>query len=183
MKFNSIPALIICVLLGGCYNTQRKEQQPPQQQAQEKENNFTKSSLCYMRSDEEKWSAQSVEQMRESRKIPSVDFEFDSIILKREAYQTLDKIAKIMTGNRRYKLIVEGHSDSVGTDDYNDWLSKARANAIKAYLVSRGVYSDAITTYGLGKRTPLVKDDSPEGRACNRRVVFTLTVRNWETIY
>ncbi|MDR0734150.1 MAG: OmpA family protein [Elusimicrobiota bacterium] len=179
MKFNFIPVLIICILLGGCYSSQKKAQQPQQ----EKEKDFTKSGICYMRSDEDKWRTQSVEQMRESRKIPSVDFEFDSIILERSAYQTLDKIAKIMTGNRRYKLIVEGHADSVGTDDYNDWLSKARANAIKAYLVSRDVYSDAITAYGLGNRMPLVKDDSPDGRACNRRVVFTLTTRNWETIY
>jgi outer membrane protein OmpA-like peptidoglycan-associated protein len=179
MKFSLIPVFIICILLGGCYGAQKKDQPP----AQEKENTFTKSGICYMRSDEDRWRAQSVEQMRDSRKIPSVDFEFDSIVLESSAYQTLDKIAKIMTGNHRYKLIVEGHADSVGTDDYNDWLSKARANAIKAYLVSRDVYSDAITTYGLGKRMPLVKDDSPAGRACNRRVVFRLTIRDWETIY
>ncbi|MDR0646251.1 MAG: OmpA family protein, partial [Elusimicrobiota bacterium] len=92
-------------------------------------------------------------------------------------------IATIMTANRKYKLIVEGHTDTVGADDYNDWLSKARANAIKAYLVSRGVFADSVTTYGHGKRLPLVNDDSPDGRACNRRVVFTLTVRGWETVY
>ncbi|MDR1123119.1 MAG: OmpA family protein [Elusimicrobiota bacterium] len=179
MKFYFIPVFIICILLGGCYGAQKKAPQP----AREEKNGFTKSGICYMRGDEEKWRAQSIDQMRDSRKIPSVDFEFDSIILERGAYQTLDKIAKLMTGNRRYKLIVEGHTDSVGTDDYNDWISKARANAIKAYLVSRDVYSDAITTYGLGKRKPLVRDDSPEGRACNRRVVFTLTTRDWESIY
>ena len=178
MKPNLIFTLLFCALLGGCYTAQHKEEP-----AQEKDFTFTKSGICFMRSDEDRWRAQTVDQMRESRKIPSVDFEFDSIILERNAYDTLDKIAAIMTASRKFKLIVEGHTDSVGTDDYNDWLSKSRANAIRAYLVSRGVFSDAITTYGMGKRRPLVNDDSPDGRACNRRVVFTLTTRTWDTVY
>ena len=176
MKSNLIFALSLCVLLGGCYSAEKNVK------TQAKDKEFVKGGICYMRSDEDKWRAQSMEQMRESRKIPSVDFEFDSIILERSAYPVLDKLAQIMQ-SRRYKLIVEGHTDTVGTDEYNDWLSKARANAVKSYLVSRGVFADAITTYGLGKRMPLVNDDSPDGRACNRRVVFTLTVREWDTVY
>jgi outer membrane protein OmpA-like peptidoglycan-associated protein len=180
MKLNFIIVLLLGVLFCGCYGGQKKTKDAA---AAGDEAAYTKSGICYMRVDEDRWRKQSVEQMRESRKIPSVDFEFDSIVLKHSSYEVLDKVAAIMKGDRRYKLIVEGHTDSVGTDDYNDWLSKSRANAIKAYLVSRDVYSDSITTYGYGKRLPLVRDDSPDGRACNRRVVFTLTVRNWETVY
>ena len=179
MKFNLIIAIVLSIFLAGCYGAQKKKEE-----ASAKEDIvFTKSGVCPIRSDESKWRRQSVEQMRKSRNIPSVDFEFDSIVLKRSAYDTLDKIAAIMVNDRRYKLIIEGHTDQVGTYEYNDWLSKARANAIKSYLVSRDVYADSITTYGLGKRMPLTSDDSPDGRACNRRVVFTLTVRDWSTVY
>jgi outer membrane protein OmpA-like peptidoglycan-associated protein len=178
MKYNVTFILLFSVIASGCYSSQKLEYS-----AAESNKAFTKGGVCYMRSEEDRWRSQTVEQMRASRKIPSVDFEFDSIVLDRSAYDILDKIATIMTANHRYKLIVEGHTDTVGTDDYNDWLSKARANAIKAYLVSRGVFTDSITTYGHGKRLPLVNDDSPDGRACNRRVVFTFTVRNWKTVY
>ena len=185
MKPNFIAALLLALFLCGCYGSQRVSEEDYYRniQAREDEYAYIRSGVCYMRADEYRWRRQSVEQMRDSRKIPSVDFEFDSIILAHSAYDTLDKIAAIMTADRKFKLIIEGHTDSVGTDDYNDWLSKSRANAIRAYLVSRDVYSDSITTYGLGKRKPLVNDDSPDGRACNRRVVFTLTTRHWATVY
>lgn len=182
MKFKLAFILILTMLFAGCYSDGQKKTKQ-EEVAPKRSKAFTKSGICYMRSAEPKWRAQTPDQMRKSRKIPSVDFEFDSIILERSAYDTLDKIAAIMVADRRYKLIIEGHTDGVGSDNYNDWLSKARANAIKSYLVSRDVYADSITTYGLGKRKPLVSDDSPDGRACNRRVVFTLTVRDWETVY
>ena len=89
-----------------------------------------------------------------------------------------------MTADRSMKLIVEGHTDEVGTDEYNDWLSSARAMSVKSYLSSRGVHPDSIKTYGHGKRRPLIRlDDDPEARACNRRIEFTLTTRHWETVY
>ena len=178
MKFNLIFAVFLCFLIGGCSSNPKKDEQ-----AKLREKRFTKSGVCPMRSDEDKLRRQTAKQMSESRRIPSVDFEFDSIILELSAYDTLDKLAEIMVTNRKFKLIVEGHTDGVGTDEYNDWLSKSRANAIRAYLVSRGVFTDSITTYGMGKRLPLVNDDSPEGRACNRRVNFILTTREWNAIF
>ncbi|MDR0953256.1 MAG: OmpA family protein [Elusimicrobiota bacterium] len=178
MRFFLMFSFIFTLLLSGCSSANKQ-----QNADQAKSERFTKSAVCPMRDNEDKWRKQSVSKMRETRKIPSVDFEFDSIILDPSAYLVLDKIAEIMTTNRTYKLIVEGNTDQVGSDEYNDNLSKQRANAIKSYLVSRGVYGDSITTYGHGKRRPLVYDDSPEGRACNRRVEFTLTTRHWATVY
>ncbi len=171
--------LLVCVLLlGACYTPREKKPY------YDKENDlFTLSGICYMRADEQRLASQSADEMRESGKIPSVNFEFDSIVLVPSSYDTLDKLASIMKSNRSYKLIVEGHTDEVGSDEYNDWLSAARANAVKSYLISRDVYSDSIKTYGHGKRMPLVKDDSPDGRACNRRIKFILTTRDWATVF
>ena len=131
----------------------------------------------------ERLAKQSSKEMYLSKKIPSVEFEFDSLKLAPSAYPILDKIAGFMVGNEKIKLIVEGHTDSVGSHEYNDWLSLARAMAIKSYLVSRGIYPDSIKVYGYGKRRPLTYDDTPEGRATNRRVVFTVTDRDWNAVY
>jgi outer membrane protein OmpA-like peptidoglycan-associated protein len=179
MRFTLLICLALTVFLSGCYSSGQKKKKAEE----EREQVFTVSPLCPTRNNENKFRRQTVDQMRKSRKIPSVDFEFDSIILKPDGYEVLDKVAAIMTSNRSFKLIIEGHSDQVGTDEYNDWLSSARANAIKSYLVSRDVYGDSITTHGYGKSRPLTNDDSAEGRACNRRVAFTLTTRDWKTVY
>jgi len=175
MKKSVLFLMFFCVLISGCITSGKKESNV--------DDRFTLSAICPERADEDRLRNQSVEEIIKSRKIPSVDFEFDSIFLLPSGYEVLDKVAQIMTSDRRYKLIIEGHTDEVGTDEYNDWLSSARANAIKSYLVSRDVYSDSIKTYGYGKHHPLVKSDSPEARACNRRVKFVLTTRPWEMVF
>lgn len=180
MKFSLFLSLALAVLMTGCYSPQTKKNS---EEPKGPSDLFTLSGVCPMRANEAALRRQSEAKMRDSRKIPSVDFEFDSIILVPSSYEVLDKVANIMVANRKLKLIVEGHTDEVGSNEYNDWLSKARANAIKSYLSSRGVHPDSIKTYGHGKRVPLVKDDSPEGRACNRRVEFTLTTRDWATVF
>ena len=180
MRFILSLTLVFSLFLSGCYSSSKRNQK----ELEEPNDKFTTSGICFMRSKEGKWRRQSVEEMRVSRKIPSVDFEFDSIVLRPSAYPVLDKVAKVMTDDRSMKLIIEGHTDEIGTHEYNDWLSSARAMAIKSYLVSRDVYADSITTYGYGKRMPLVRaDTSPEGRACNRRVVFVMTDRHWSTVF
>jgi len=66
--------------------------------------------------------------------------------------------------------VVEGYTDSVGSDAANQKLSKDRAEAVRVYLVSKGVPSDKITSVGKGKANPVASNDTPEGRANNRRV-------------
>ena len=167
--------MFFSALISGCMNSGKKETKV--------NDKFTLSAICPERADEERLRKQTVEEIVKSRKIPSVDFEFDGIILLPSGYEVLDKVAQIMTADRRYKLVIEGHTDEVGSDEYNDWLSSARANAIKSYLVSRDVYADSIKTYGYGKHFPLVKSDTPEARACNRRVKFVLTTRPWAMVF
>ena len=126
---------------------------------------------------------QSSTEMLLSGQIPSVNFEFDSIRLHDSAYPILDKVAAFLVPNPQIKLIVEGYTDEIGSDEYNDWLSASRAMAVKAYLVSRGVQPDSIKVYGYGKRRPLTVDSSPAGRAANRRIQFKITNRAWDSVY
>ena len=149
----------------------------------EQEELLTNSALCPSRKDEYKWAKQTPKEMKKSNKIPSINFEFDSTIIKHSSYEVLDKVAEILKTNPKIKLVIEGHTDVVGSDEYNDWLSGARTSAVKDYLVSRGIPSETIKTFGHGKRMPLTKDDSPEGRACNRRVILKFTNRSWGTVF
>ncbi len=67
-------------------------------------------------------------------------------------------------------LEVEGHTDAVGSDAFNQKLSEARADAVREYLVNQGLKSEAVTAKGFGKTQPVASNDTPEGRQRNRRV-------------
>ncbi|MBI5623201.1 MAG: OmpA family protein [Elusimicrobia bacterium] len=126
---------------------------------------------------------QSVMEMSRSGRIPPVEFEFDKAVLLPSSYQLLDKIAEIVSRFEDIKLVVEGHTDDVGSHEYNDWLSAERGRAVKTYLSSRGVFPESIKVIGYGKRRPITQDTSDKGRALNRRVEFVLTTREWKAVY
>src|SRR6478752_7830149 len=87
------------------------------------------------------------------------------------ARDQLDQVATALKDQGNLKpMVVEGYTDSVGSDNTNLKLSKDRAEAVRTYLVSRGVASDKITSVGKGKANPVASNDTPEGRANNRRV-------------
>jgi outer membrane protein OmpA-like peptidoglycan-associated protein len=91
------------------------------------------------------------------------------------AKQKLDEVAKaLMDLDAKQTITVEGHTDSRGADDMNQKLSEDRANAVRAYLVERGVKPDRIKSVGRGESTPLTSNDTPEGRANNRRVEIVI---------
>ncbi|MBO7605089.1 MAG: OmpA family protein, partial [Elusimicrobiaceae bacterium] len=115
--------------------------------------------------------------------IPSIDFEFDSVVIKHDSYEILDKVAEVLNNDHRIKLVIEGYTDPVGSDEYNDWLSGARTSAVKNYLVSRGVISESIKTFGHGSRKLVTEVDTPEGRACNRRITMRFTTRTWKSVF
>jgi Outer membrane protein and related peptidoglycan-associated (lipo)proteins len=75
-----------------------------------------------------------------------------------------------MSGVDVEMVIATGHTDSIGTEAYNQKLSERRANAVKAYLVSKGVPASKITTLGKGETQPVATNKTKEGRAKNRRV-------------
>jgi len=97
-------------------------------------------------------------------------FDFDKSILKSEGKAKLDELATNLQ-NQNYEVInVVGHTDSIGSDAYNDKLSMRRADAVKAYLVSKGIDSQKIFTEGKGESQPVESNKTKEGRAKNRRV-------------
>lgn len=126
---------------------------------------------------------QTEKQMLKSRRLPDITYEFDSIRPPDYAYPFLDKLAVLLTGNPQLHLIIEGHTDIIGGEEYNYWLSASRAAAMKSYLVSRGVPADVIRIHGYGKDRPLTYDTSDAGRRTNRRVAFKLTTRTWNAVY
>jgi outer membrane protein OmpA-like peptidoglycan-associated protein len=86
------------------------------------------------------------------------------------AQAQLNQVADALKTQAEHHFTVEGHTDNQGTDKINDALSTARANAVRDYLIVRGVASAVITAQGYGSTKPLAENKSPEGRAMNRRV-------------
>lgn len=121
--------------------------------------------------------------MYKTKKLPSINYEFDSVRPPEYAYELLDKVAQVMNEHEQIHLIMEGHADIVGTDEYNYWISGARAAALKSYLVSRGIAADRIRIHAYGKERPITLDTSSAGRRANRRVEMSFTNRNWKSIF
>ena len=97
-------------------------------------------------------------------------FDFDKSVVKPDGKRELDQAAAKMSGVDVEMVIATGHTDSIGTEAYNQKLSERRANAVKAYLVSKGVPANKITTLGKGETQPVATNKTKEGRAKNRRV-------------
>jgi OOP family OmpA-OmpF porin len=99
-------------------------------------------------------------------------FDFDKAVLKPAGKSSLDKLAKDVQSLDLEVIIATGHTDSIGSDAYNQKLSVRRAEAVKAYLVSKGIDSKKIFTEGKGEKQPVADNKTKEGRAKNRRVVI-----------
>ncbi|NYT85697.1 outer membrane protein OmpA [Pollutimonas harenae] len=97
-------------------------------------------------------------------------FDFDKSTLKPEGRQVLDQVASQAATINLETLIATGHTDSIGTEAYNQGLSERRANSVKEYLISKGVAADRIYTEGKGETSPVASNSTREGRAQNRRV-------------
>jgi OmpA-OmpF porin, OOP family len=97
-------------------------------------------------------------------------FDFDKSTLKPEGKAKLDDLVSKMSGLNLEVVIAVGHTDSVGTDAYNQALSVRRADAVKAYLVDKGIEKNRVYTEGKGEKQPVADNKTAEGRAKNRRV-------------
>jgi outer membrane protein OmpA-like peptidoglycan-associated protein len=102
--------------------------------------------------------------------MPDVLFDFNKYTLKPEARERLAKISGIVLAYPDLKLDIEGHTDAIGSDEYNQTLSEKRADSVRGYLVSSGVVPDHITAVGLGKGDPVADNATAAGRKLNRRV-------------
>ena len=102
-------------------------------------------------------------------------FDFNKAVLKADGKSKLDALVESLKGVAVDVVIVVGHTDSVGTDAYNQRLSLARANSVKTYLVNKGIASERIRTEGRGESQPVADNATEEGRARNRRVEIQVT--------
>lgn len=106
-----------------------------------------------------------------------IHFETASATIKAESYAELDSIVEILLDNPTLNVYVEGHTDNVGAEDDNMTLSQSRADAVKAYLTGKGVDGSRLDAKGYGETQPIADNNTPEGRALNRRVVIKLYYR------
>jgi OOP family OmpA-OmpF porin len=97
-------------------------------------------------------------------------FDFDKSVLKPEGKEQLDDLAMKLQGMDLEVIIAVGHTDSIGSDEYNEKLAMRRSEAVKAYMVGKGVDAARIYTEGKGEKQPVADNKTKEGRAKNRRV-------------
>ncbi|MCF4121548.1 OmpA family protein [Antribacter sp. KLBMP9083] len=104
--------------------------------------------------------------------IPTITFVTNSADLTPEGRATVQQAAAVLLANPQVKVTIEGHTDSVGTEEANLVLSQARAQAVLSTLVELGVTADRLAAQGFGETRPTVPDTTPENQATNRRVDF-----------
>lgn len=103
----------------------------------------------------------------------NIYFDFNKASFKIESYNELNKLEAMMKQNNNLQVEIGGHTDAVGTREFNKWLSQRRADAVKNFLTSKGIDTRRVKTQGYGKEKPLASnDDEIEGRELNRRVEF-----------
>jgi outer membrane protein OmpA-like peptidoglycan-associated protein len=107
--------------------------------------------------------------------ISDVLFDFNKYTLKPGAREKMAKVAGILLAYPGLRLQLEGHTDSIGSDEYNVTLSQKRADSVREYLVSQGVQSANVTAIGLGKDNPVASNDTNAGRQQNRRVEMVVS--------
>ncbi len=101
-----------------------------------------------------------------------INFEFNKATLTRDSRDTLEKAYAALVANPDVQVEISGHTDNVGSDEYNQDLSLRRAQTVKNWLVQRGIAGNRMKTVGKGEMEPIANNDNAEGRAENRRIEF-----------
>jgi outer membrane protein OmpA-like peptidoglycan-associated protein len=102
-------------------------------------------------------------------------FDLEKYTLRPQAREKLAKLSGVLLGNAGLTLAVEGHTDSTGSDEYNQKLSENRAGTVRDYLIEQGVSAESITARGFGRTRPVASNASAEGRQKNRRVEIVVS--------
>jgi outer membrane protein OmpA-like peptidoglycan-associated protein len=105
----------------------------------------------------------------------SVLFGFDKSGLSNEAKMNLDKLVIVLDSYADTNIEIQGHTDSKGSEAYNQDLSVKRTRTVSYYLIDKGITSDRLTVKGFGESLPKYENDTENGRAQNRRVEFLIT--------
>lgn len=104
----------------------------------------------------------------------TINFETDLAEVRPESFGVLDLLADTAQQCARFRIQVDGHTDALGAPEWNEALSLARAEAVAAYLVARGVAPERLDARGLGATRPVATNDTSQGRAANRRIEFSI---------
>ncbi|PKN36624.1 MAG: hypothetical protein CVU62_13995 [Deltaproteobacteria bacterium HGW-Deltaproteobacteria-2] len=116
--------------------------------------------------------------IEKGRQTLNVEFDFDKSTIKKGYYQDIDNLAGVMKQYPDLNVAIEGHTDSIGSDAYNEKLSQERADAVKNYMVEKnGIDANRIKAIGFGEKQPVASNDTSEGRAQNRRVEAAVDYR------
>ena len=105
----------------------------------------------------------------------AVHFDFNRAQVRPQGAESLEEAAEILKENENVNVVIEGHTDAVGSDSYNMRLGFRRAEAVKGYLVEHGIDEDRLEARSLGESQPVASNETAEGRAQNRRVELKLS--------
>ena len=117
---------------------------------------------------------QCVEPPRREWKFEDVHFDFDRYTLRQEALRILDEAVKAMQSDNTLRLTIEGHTDSIGTNEYNLALGERRATSVREYLTSRGISADRLNIVSYGEERPRHDNAREETRRLNRRAALVV---------
>jgi len=106
--------------------------------------------------------------------LENIYFDFDKYDLLPQSFEELDLLYDLIERNPQYNIKIEGHTDSLGTNEYNFLLSDNRAKSVRDFLISKGCKIDRISWKGHGSTKPVDTNETEDGRQNNRRVEFTL---------
>lgn len=107
--------------------------------------------------------------------LAGINFATASSTILSNSAQTLQKVYESLEANPDVSILITGHTDNVGTDSYNQDLSMRRANSVKTWLVNKGISSSRIKVAGMGESEPIASNETPDGRAQNRRIEMEAT--------
>jgi len=107
-------------------------------------------------------------------RLNNVFFDFDKYDLKEESFPELDRVADFLNENPGVIIEISGHTDNIGSDEYNLVLSENRAKSVRDYLISKGIQEYRVTYKGYGESVPVDTNETDEGRQNNRRVEFKI---------
>ncbi len=103
-----------------------------------------------------------------------VEFEFGSSSITADSYSSLDESVKILRENPSVNVRLDGHTDNIGGQAYNQKLSEDRAKAVMGYFIEKGISADRLSSAGYGHTRPIASNETPAGRSKNRRVELTI---------
>jgi outer membrane protein OmpA-like peptidoglycan-associated protein len=107
-------------------------------------------------------------------RISNIEFAFGSAVLRKRGTKILDRVYQILEKYKNYRVVIEGHSDDIGSEEFNLALSEKRALAVRDYLVKKGTSADRLEYVGMGESSPFYPNTNEENRRRNRRVEFLL---------